>query len=71
VTAYHPDVAAGARLHSDLGRYGPGVPLVRFAVLTAHVLVGAIWLGAMSYSIAVVQPKLLAFAGSPQRRRRR
>jgi hypothetical protein len=40
--------------------------MVRFAVVTAHLLGAAVWLGAMSYSIAVVQPKLLAFAGSPQ-----
>jgi hypothetical protein len=42
------------------------VSLARFAVVTAHLILAAVWLGAMSYSIAVVQPKLLALAGSPE-----
>jgi hypothetical protein len=37
-----------------------------FLVGTAHLLLAAVWLGAMAYSIAVVQPKLLQYFASPQ-----
>jgi hypothetical protein len=36
---------------------------VRFVLLLAHVLVGALWLGAMGYSLFVVQPRLAAMLG--------
>lgn len=38
---------------------------VTFLVLTGHLLLAAVWLGAMVYSIGVVQPRLLRFAGGP------
>jgi hypothetical protein len=38
-----------------------------FGLATAHLLLAAVWLGAMAYSIGVVQPKLLRYFGSPQR----
>lgn len=41
------------------------MPLLTFVAVTAHLLLGAVWLGAMAYSIGVVQPKLLAFHGDP------
>lgn len=34
-----------------------------FAVAAAHVAVGAVWLGAMTYSIAVVQPRAARLLG--------
>lgn len=34
-------------------------------MVTAHLLLGAVWLGAMSYSLGVVQPRLLTFFGAP------
>jgi len=44
-----------------------GMTWATFVLVTGHLLLAAVWLGAMAYSIAVVQPKLLAFHGSPQR----
>lgn len=38
---------------------------VTFVTAAGHLLLAAIWLGAMAYSIGVVQPKLLAYFGSP------
>jgi len=43
-----------------------GVAWAMFVLVTGHLLLAAIWLGSMAYSIAVVQPKLLALHGSPQ-----
>ena len=40
---------------------------VRFLLLLAHVVVGAVWLGAMTYSLAVVQRRLRRFFGDPAR----
>jgi hypothetical protein len=40
------------------------IELLRYALTCVHVLVAALWFGAMSYSIAVVQPRILATAGS-------
>jgi hypothetical protein len=37
--------------------------LVHFALAAAHVIVAAIWLGAMCYSIAVVQPRAARLLG--------
>jgi len=37
-----------------------------FALGTGHLLLAAVWLGAMAYSIGVVQPRLLRYFGSPQ-----
>ncbi|NHC44455.1 hypothetical protein [Motilibacter aurantiacus] len=34
-------------------------------VVIAHLLLAAGWLGAMAYSLAVVQPRLVAFHGGP------
>jgi hypothetical protein len=39
---------------------------VAFLLTSAHLLLAAVWLGAMAYSIGVVQPKLLRYFGSPQ-----
>jgi len=39
----------------------------RFALLVVHVLAGAVWLGAMAYSLAVVQRRLRQFFGNPVR----
>ncbi|WP_163506821.1 hypothetical protein [Fodinicola acaciae] len=38
--------------------------LLRLTLTSVHVLVEALWFGAMAYSIAVVQPRILADAGS-------
>lgn len=38
-----------------------------FLLATVHLLLAAVWLGAMAYSIGVVQPKLLKYYGSPQK----
>lgn len=39
--------------------------LARFGLLVVHVLVGAVWLGAMAYSLAVLQPRLRRFFADP------
>lgn len=39
----------------------------RFVLLVVHVLAGAVWLGAMAYSLAVVQRRLRRFFDSPVR----
>lgn len=36
-----------------------------FALAAGHLLLTAVWLGAMAYSIGVVQPRLLGYFGSP------
>jgi hypothetical protein len=38
-----------------------------FVMAAGHLLLAAVWLGAMAYSIGVVQPRLLAYFESPQR----
>ncbi len=38
-----------------------------FVLAAAHLLLAAVWFGAMAYSVVVVQPKLLHYFGSPQR----
>lgn len=40
--------------------------VAEFLLASAHLLLAAVWLGAMAYSIGVVQPKLLRYFGSPQ-----
>lgn len=35
----------------------PWNPVVELAAATAHAVLGAVWLGAMAYSLAVVQPR--------------
>lgn len=39
--------------------------LTTFVLVVGHLLLGAVWLGAMSYSIAVVQPRLLRYGSDP------
>lgn len=41
--------------------------LTRILLAAAHLLVGAVWFGAMAYSVAVVQPRAARFFGTPQR----
>jgi hypothetical protein len=41
--------------------------LVRFVLLLAHAVAGAVWLGAMAYSLAVVQRRVRLFFGDPAR----
>lgn len=56
---------------SRTGRVGPGRPgpmtVVRFVLLAVHVLVGAVWLGAMVYSLAVVQRRVRQLFGDAVR----
>lgn len=41
------------------------VTLLRFILLSAHLIAGAVWLGAMAYSLGVVQRRVRLFYGSP------
>ena len=43
------------------------VTLVRFVLLLTHVAVGAVWLGAMAYSLAVVQRRVRRLFDDPAR----
>ncbi len=45
------------------------VTALTFLLLTIHIVVGAVWLGAMAYSLAVLQPRLRRFFGDPARPR--
>lgn len=40
------------------------MPYLGLVSLLTHVVVGALWLGAMAYSLVVVQPRLARLAGS-------
>ena len=42
------------------------MPVLRFALVATHVVVASVWLGAMAYSLAVVQPRAARLLG-PQR----
>jgi hypothetical protein len=41
---------------------------VTFLALSVHLLAGAVWLGAMAYSLAVVQPRAQRFIEDERRR---
>jgi len=43
------------------------VTLLRFVLLLAHVVAGAVWLGAMAYSLGVVQARVRALFDDPVR----
>jgi len=62
-----PHPTTGPNTH----RAGPGRPgpmtVVRFVLLVVHVLVGAVWLGAMVYSLAAVQRRVRQFFGDAVR----
>ena len=42
--------------------------VLRFAAVATHLLATAIWLGAMTYSLAVVQPRSARFLGDERQR---
>jgi uncharacterized membrane protein len=43
------------------------VDWVRFLAGAAHVLLAAVWLGAMAYSLSIVQPRAARFLGDERR----
>lgn len=43
------------------------VTAVRFLLLAVHIVAAAVWLGAMAYSLAVLQPRLRRFFADPVR----
>jgi hypothetical protein len=42
------------------------VRVATFVLVTGHLLLAAGWIGAMGYSLAVVQPRVLRHGGSPR-----
>ncbi|MDQ3885801.1 MAG: hypothetical protein M3308_01990 [Actinomycetota bacterium] len=44
--------------------------LFRVLLMIIHLTVAALWLGSMSYSLAIVQPKVAAFFSDPEDRER-
>jgi uncharacterized membrane protein len=45
--------------------------IVTFLVLSLHLLAGAVWLGAMAYSLVIVQPRAARFFADRTRERER
>jgi hypothetical protein len=60
-------VNAGQRTAGVYPREHAGVDWLEFLAGAAHVVVAAVWLGAMAYSLAIVQPRVARFLGDERR----